>query len=92
MTLKTDKLTAAEMARLPTVPRITPLQIATLNAKARTGRRFTVSVAKGRYMVNVASYALNAAGDITGGADVAGLADFATSDFDRVIAYLDRLA
>ncbi len=92
MALKTDKLTAAEMARIPTVPRVTPLQIATLNAKARTGRRYGVSVAKGRYYVGVLSYALNANGETSGAADVEELADFATSDVDHLIAYLDRMA
>jgi hypothetical protein len=89
--MKTDKLTAKEIARLPSVPRITPLQAATLAAKARTGRRYMVSVSKGRHLVSLASYALNAKGDTTGGADVQELASFPTSDVPAVVAYLDTL-
>jgi hypothetical protein len=92
MALKTDKLTASELARLPNVPIFNELQGATLAAKARTGRRYSVSAAKRRYHVQILSFALNGKGDTTGGADIEKLADFAISDIDHVIAYLDRVA
>jgi len=89
--MKTDQLTAAEIARLPGVPRITPLQIATLDAKARTGRRYGVSVSKGRYVVSLVSFALNAKGETTGGASEQNLASFPVADVADVIAYLQTV-
>jgi hypothetical protein len=92
MALKTDKLTASELATAANARRFTPLQSATLDAMLRTGRRYGVSVTKGRYIVSIGSYALNAKGETSGACDIEKLADFATADVDHVIAYLDRMA
>ena len=89
--MKTDRLTASEVSTAANARRFTPLQSATLDAMLRTGRRYGVSVAKGRYIVSVGSYALNAKGETTGACDIENLTDFATSDVDHVIAYLDAL-
>lgn len=89
--MKTAQLTASELTRLPTVPRINPLQVATLNAKARTGRRYMVSTARGEYVVGLVKYALNARGEVTGGGDMQELARFPTANVADVIAYLDAV-
>jgi hypothetical protein len=90
--MKTDRLTASELATATTAHRYNPLQAATLDARIRTGRRYGVSVAKGRYIIDAVSYALNAKGNTTGAADVETLASFLVSDVDHVIAYLDAIA
>jgi len=89
--MKTDRLTAAELATAATARRFNDLQSATLDARIRTGRRYGVSVAKGKYHVDVVSFALNAKGNTTGAADVEILAVFPTVDVDHVVAYLNAL-
>lgn len=90
--MKTDRLTASELATATTAHRYNPLQAATLEARLRSGRRYGVSVSKGRYIVDVVSYAVTAGGKTTGAADVEKLVSFPVSDVDRVIAYLDAIA
>ena len=68
--MKTDRLTAHEIAFKQGVSIISALQRATIEASLRTGRRYGVQVGAGKYDVVVTKFALNVKGDTRGTADV----------------------
>jgi hypothetical protein len=80
MTVKTERLTAREIAKIDGAPRISALQVATLDAAKRTGLRLGVAVEKGAYHVNAMAFATNSAGRTVGGADVRRIGTFWTAD------------
>jgi hypothetical protein len=88
--MKTERLTAREIAKIDGAPRINALQVATLAAAKRTGLRLGISVEQGIFHVNALAFAINSAGKATGAADVRPLASFRAAD--EAAAYLDRMA
>lgn len=88
--LKTESLTAAELAEIPSIKIRCDLQRATLAARRATGIRYGTAVAAGVFQVGVIAYAINRKGEPTGRGSVRVVADGMT--MAEAAQYLDAIA
>lgn len=74
--MKTEHLTAKEVAALDTTPRFgSAIQEETLALRKRSGLRYGTSVGKGDFSIYVCAYALNKKGEPTGLGDLRTIQD-----------------
>jgi len=91
VTDKTEQLTAAEIAKLDSIPNFNALQQSVIAARKRTGLRVSTSVGTGRYFVQVLAFRVGSNGKITGGASSRELASFAVSDVQSAIRFIEAI-